>query len=279
MVYQKYGEIFRQLRKQRGLSTSSFKYLGISKTTISNFENGKQMMAFDRVEAALREMHLTLADYQLALNNGIPDHFIEAFHRIETAYLKNDIAKLAFLYQEYIDSYDERDYFIALSAKAGYTQLSQQECEDIMNYLGKIQDWNLFDLSVFTNNITQLPMEFSFRLLGDFWLKRHAFIHSSTYRRALTRAATRSLFVYVNAGNETYATAIVDRIRQLLFPTDIVLRLMISFYVGYSEARFGNVNAGRKQMRTIIRICKTLGSDEFFSLFENHYRQSLSFHK
>ena len=73
MIYSKYGQIFRDLRLQKKMSISELNTLsGVSKATISQFENGKSLMSFDKLEALLEYMNLTILDYSLLVNNGLP---------------------------------------------------------------------------------------------------------------------------------------------------------------------------------------------------------------
>jgi len=276
MVYQKYGETFRRIRQQRGLSTSAFAFLGISKTTISNFENGKQMMAFDKVEAALREMHVTLSDYQLSINNGIIDHYIDAFARIEAAYFAQDERQLSFIYQDYKESLSQWDKMIALSAKACYRGLTDGEKADLMHYFDSLEDWNLFDLSVYCNCIIQLDNDYTYELMEHFWAHRHLYMSSSSYRRTLTRAICRVMINFIEVGDKARASMILRRLKEVLFPTDMILRIFIKFFEGYYEYSFADKSEGKKQMRRLIRICETLESYELENIFELYYRRAVA---
>lgn len=86
MVYFKYGKAFHDLRIQHGFSLSAFEELGIAKSTLSNFENGKSMLSFDRLDFALQKMNVSPLDYSLMINNGEQDNYISIFDEIEHAY-------------------------------------------------------------------------------------------------------------------------------------------------------------------------------------------------
>lgn len=109
MVYYKYGHAFRDLRLQHNLPMSAFEELGITKATISNFENGKNMIAFDKLDMALQEMHVTLLDYSLVLNNGELDYFIVVFQDIENSYYQNNVRKLKYIYEEIMEQARQED--------------------------------------------------------------------------------------------------------------------------------------------------------------------------
>lgn len=73
MIYRKYRECFKKLRKQHGKALSSFEEIGISKGTLSNFENGKTMISLDKLNQALEMLNVTMATYCLIImDNPIP---------------------------------------------------------------------------------------------------------------------------------------------------------------------------------------------------------------
>lgn len=69
MIYKKYGEVFKKLRLQHHLLLSDFERVGLSKSTLSYFENGKSMISLDKLDLALQEMHTTFRSYMLMINN------------------------------------------------------------------------------------------------------------------------------------------------------------------------------------------------------------------
>ena len=106
---------------------------GVSKATISQFENGKSLVSFDKLEALLESMNLTILDYSLLVNNGLPEYFITQFQNIENAYYNQDEAELQYLYEKNLEYENESTYMIALSAKATYTQLSEKVIQESGN--------------------------------------------------------------------------------------------------------------------------------------------------
>lgn len=74
MIYKKYGQAFKKLRLQHRLSLRDFERIGLSKSTLSYFENGKSLISFDKLDLALQEMHTTFRSYMLMLNNDEEDY-------------------------------------------------------------------------------------------------------------------------------------------------------------------------------------------------------------
>ena len=69
MVYKKYGQVFRKLRKQRGLPLIYFEPLGISKAALAKFECGETMMSFERLTLALQTLDVSLEEFEHHLNH------------------------------------------------------------------------------------------------------------------------------------------------------------------------------------------------------------------
>ena len=69
MPYARYGKVFKKLRTQKHLPLSFFESYGLQKSAIHNFENGKSMMGFERLDIALQAMNVSLAEYEYFIND------------------------------------------------------------------------------------------------------------------------------------------------------------------------------------------------------------------
>ena len=148
MVFAEYGEKFRRLREQKGLSLSFFEKLGINKTNLSRFERGKTMMSFERIDMMLQEMNVSLAEYELVLNNFVLDFQEEFLDEIEKANFEFDEEKLHALYHEARDS---GYILLALAAKSNIEKLKKFEVDYVLQYLKKVKAHGYFDM-IFSNH-------------------------------------------------------------------------------------------------------------------------------
>lgn len=170
MIYSKYGKIFRNLRLQKNMSLSELNTLsGVSKATISQFENGKSLVSFDKLEALLESMNLTILDYSLLVNNGLPEYFITQFQNIEDAYYNQDEAELQHLYEKNLEYENESTYMIALSAKATYTQLSEKEIQEVESLLSVGPLWGLYELYILIHTLEQLNLNLVWNIIETFF--------------------------------------------------------------------------------------------------------------
>ncbi|MDN5488489.1 MAG: helix-turn-helix domain-containing protein, partial [Lactococcus lactis] len=115
MPYKRYGEIFKKLREQKNFSLSHFSEIGISKASLSRFELGQTMISFERLDSALQEMNVTLAEYEHFINNFSMDYKEEFLEDIILADIADDVDKLHSLYLEAME-YDSK--MLAYCAKS-----------------------------------------------------------------------------------------------------------------------------------------------------------------
>lgn len=93
MVYQRYGKTFKNIRLQKMLSLSFCEKVGISKSTIYRFESGQAMIGFDSLLIALYEMGVTLAEYEMFLNDFIESYQEEIISAILRADYFGDVSE------------------------------------------------------------------------------------------------------------------------------------------------------------------------------------------
>lgn len=282
MIYKKYGELFHDFRIRNNLSIKDLSILtGISKSTISTFENGKSMLTFENLVNALEVMNMTISDYTIAINNGIPDYFMTQFNKIETAYYDEDfytlkeIAKKNFL----IDT--NETYLISLSAKACYLNLSaalnikqptlflnSEEIEYIDNFVSTISLWGLFDLHVFVQVIDYVDMKIT-------WSKCLSFFHDGKlldyfktlkqYRVLVFNILVKEILLLIKYDEKSRATQLLNLTNSCLSDSEITLRIVLNLLQGCLTYKFDDEILGAKQIHDILLIIKNIGSEKFYN--------------
>lgn len=182
MTYHLYGEKFKELRTQKQLPLSYFEEIGMNKGDLSRFEHGKQMIGFERLDVMLQQMNVSLAEYELIINNFVPD-FQEAFlNDVDEADFNQDKPKLTKLYEEA----RETGYgLLAIATKARYDKLEEKEITYVLDFLNKIKEWGYFELSVLyfvLDDLSTLELRKVFR---DFETKSHNYYGLPKYSRRI----------------------------------------------------------------------------------------------
>lgn len=274
MVYRKYGAAFHQLRIQHNLSLSAFEDLGIAKSTLSNFENGKSMISFDKLDAALAKMNTSPFDYSILINNGEPDYFVSLFSRIETAYFQNNIKQLQEIEQE-TRELDEHSQLISYSAKCLYTSLENSEIKTIEDYLKGVQVWGWFELSLLTNTIEQLTFSLVLKLMEDLFQSRKFFQQVRDWRSLVAQMNFKMIMILIDHQDEPQASKWIERAKTLFKPTDILSRALINFGESYYLYRFENQEQGKRKMRQVLKALSILEAKEIRANLLRQYNKRI----
>lgn len=275
MVYLKYGKTFRDLRIQHELSLSDFQDLGISKSSLSNFENGKSMIAFDTLDLALQKMNTSLHDYSLIINDGVQDDYISIFTEIEYAYYFNDTKELQRIYEDYRGQ-DEQYQLIAYCAKGLYTHLNADELQQLENYLNGVQYWGIYELSLLANIGHLLNSTFIETISSRLFSSSVTYTKILYYRVLVQRFLYKMILSYSDQNNQPAAKDLLEKSEQLLMPSDVLDRVKRSFAKSYYTYSFIDSKRGKKEMLELLRCLKKIGATEVRVTLKREYTRKMT---
>ncbi|MBU5242504.1 helix-turn-helix domain-containing protein [Lactococcus lactis] len=275
MVYFKYGKAFHDLRIQHGFSLSAFEELGIAKSTLSNFENGKSMLSFDRLDFALQKMNVSPLDYSLMINNGEQDSYISIFDEIEQAYYQRDIKHLQEIYQENRSGSKEQK-LVAYSAKGLYQHLLSQEIDELEDYIKGIQFWGLFELSILANIGDKLNDTLIDNILEDFLYNKSYYENDLYYRVLIYRFLYKVILNYVDTGKKENAQEILEISKQFFMPGDVMSRVIINYAQSFYCYYYIDEKKGKNQLQDTLRFLKKIGAIDFRNTLKMQYDKRIT---
>ncbi len=126
------------------------------------------MISFERLDSALQEMNVTLAEYEHFINNFSMDYKEEFLEDIILADIADDVDKLHNLYLEAM-KYDSK--MLAYCAKSRYEILTQTEADDVVEYLYDVGEWGYFELSIFYLTLDSFSEREIMYLMKELWGK------------------------------------------------------------------------------------------------------------
>ena len=270
MVYFKYGKAFHDLRIQHGFSLSAFEELGIAKSTLSNFENGKSMLSFDRLDFALQKMNVSPLDYSLMINNGEQDSYTSIFDEIEKAYYQRNIKQLQEIYQENSNGTKEQK-LLAYSAKGLYQHLPADEIGEIEDYFKGIQFWGLFELSLLANIGDKLSDTQISYILDDLLFNKIYYENDLYYRVLIYRFLYKVILHYIDSGNQNKAKEILDISQSYFMPGDVMSRVIINYAESFYIYFYIDEEKGKNQLLDTLRFLKKIGAEDFRKTLKMQY--------
>lgn len=274
MIYKKYGECFKTLRKQHGRALSSFEEIGISKGTLSNFENGKTMISLDKLNQALEMLNVTMATYCLIINNGQPNSFISEFKSIENGDINQNRKELERVYKEYICGDSNDEVLIALAAKSHLSSLSSIEIEKIEHCLDHCVFWGLFELNLLVNTMGQLSIECVLNYINVLSEGKHIYINDiREYRALYMKIIVISAFLLIELRREKDAESMLDLLERVPVELEVTARVEHLFLQGTWIYQFEDKKMGNKLIRRATRILIDIGGIKLKNHMEFFYNR------
>lgn len=257
MNNKRYGTIFKGLRLQKGLSLSAFKELGISKTSLFNFEEGNTMMGFDRVNIALKKLGYSLAHYEELLNNYEPHYLENTVNKIEEAWISQN---LSFLQQIQNDSMENGAPIISLVAQGCYSSLSEGDCETITSYLYELTTWDYTDINIFFLSLDHMSQKDIIFLLEKLLKNKEGYFKNNLLRWKISEVLLRSSYLFIFQNNQVGANYLLNKLNDRIFSAfHVNVKNLIS---GCYEYKFINKITGETKINEALRIIKKLVKKE-----------------
>lgn len=163
-----YGRFFRQLRTDKNISISSLADEYISKGMISKFERNESEISVSRFFHLLDKIRVRPTEFELAKNKYSPTGFESLLHQVQKESLAGNFKKLEKIGEEEFanwsntkDIYSYLNYLMitALIKNSQGEKIKAEELNFLMNYLFKCENWGLYELTLYTNSMSALPIE------------------------------------------------------------------------------------------------------------------------
>lgn len=277
MSYSKYGESFRTLRKQYKKTLGYFESLGISKGTLSQFENGKTLLSFDKLDMALQKMNVTMTSYILMINNSESEYFIIQFREIERAYMTRNKEKLMKIYHDNIYYEIEEDYFIALAAKACYEKLNVEEKTQLETFFNNCEMWSRYELNLFINVMPQIDQNLTLSIINKLSLSKYEYLRERReYRPLFARLIVKIILLLITQGMQKEAEGLIKYLKGLPPIIDITEKVVGMFLEGCCIYKFEDSQMGNKIVRRSLRILLDVEAIELKNILEFYYKNTIN---
>lgn len=166
-----FGEVYKFIRKSKGLSQSDICSDELSRSTLSKIENNKLMPSFQIMDYLLKQINMTFDEFEYICNRYKPSTRYILIEKISSAlnnYKTSNIKKIILECQEYLkvnnDLYIESLIDILmlkeqLSSSHNINQSIEKIAESIWRKLEKSDEWYFFDLTLLNNILFYFPFE------------------------------------------------------------------------------------------------------------------------
>jgi Rgg/GadR/MutR family transcriptional activator len=264
LIYAKYGEIFKKLRKQRYIPLSVFEEIGISKATITNFERGKSMISLDRFISALSRMGVTLSEFEIYINNFDNDSLDDLLEEIEWRWIIQDNETLSRIEQERIIN---GDLIIALVVKWKLTTLNEEEKEQIVAYLYSLKYWTYIDIMIFYLSIDFISTKDIVYLIDSYLNLAKGQLHIRKYKNKVSMLIYNAAAVTISRNQQSISYYLINLIDFSMYRETMFEANVKTLILGFYQYTFSNKEEGMKTISRSLEIIKNLSGIKLY----NHY--------
>ena len=168
---EEYGKILKRIRLEKGLTQKELSAGILSRSHLSELENGNYYCSFDKFLQLLRKLNVSLHEFDLYLKESIYQEDFRRKIKIEAAVNAHDIAEMKRLLAEFpiVDEKNVRMRHekLLLEALIEYHQNHQimnlTRYQEILDYLSKVSEWGMYELNLLANflfifDIDTLPL-------------------------------------------------------------------------------------------------------------------------
>ncbi|MFQ6323627.1 Rgg/GadR/MutR family transcriptional regulator [Lactococcus garvieae] len=270
MIQKRYGEAFRKIRKQSGLSLTAFSTVDIGKTTLSDFERGETMMSFDKVVMGLQFMGVSLGEFEHLLNHYAMSDPLVILSSAEAAVISGD--------KEALRQLEE------LAKKSNYTQIhfalrillgeaGDFEIEELTEFLYTATSWTYKEMFIFHTLIDQISPKDILNILKELKKNAHGVYHSLEYRRGLALVLFRAITTLSHYGYKKEAGEIILSVEEHQLAYSMFLRNLFYGTKAYWVYCFEDKGKGQEMAQKFMEIQDLAGVAEVTAFYKKRVEQ------
>ena len=270
MCQNRYGELFRKIRKQSGLSLTAFSSIGIGKTTLSDFERGKTMMRFDKVVMGLQFMGVSLEEFEHLLNHYLISDPLVILNSAESALIFENKEELRCL-AELAKKSNHTQIHFALKILLG--EAGDFEREELTEFLYTATSWTYKEMFIFHTRIDQIPPRDTLNILKEFKKSFRGIYRSTEYRRGLALVLFRAITVLSYYGYKKEAGEIILSIEEHQLAYSMFLRNLFYGTKAYWVYCFEDKEKGQEMAQKFMTIQELAGVPEVTAFYKKRVEQ------
>lgn len=164
---EEYGKILKRIRLEKGLTQKELSAGILSRSHLSELENGNYYCSFDKFLQLLRRLNVSLHEFDLYLKESIYQEDFRRKIKIEAAVNAHDIAEMKRLLAEFpiVDEKNVRMRHekLLLEALIEYHQNHQimnlTRYQEILDYLSRVSEWGMYELNLLANFLFIFDMD------------------------------------------------------------------------------------------------------------------------
>ena len=274
------GEIFKDLRVSRKISLKEATGDKFSYSMLSKFENGESDITISKLLVALENINTELTEFVYLVRGFQPTEHDKLKANLWGVQNRQDLPRLQKMYQTELERFEKSKnktyFFNALIIKAHMCffdeniEISEEERTFLYDYLFFIDIWGEFELKLFSDVASLLPLELYFQYTREM-LQKVDFLGSlKKNKNYIQTILLNGLFKSISERKLTRAAYFDKQITENFFEeNESYMRIVYMFADGQHDYLKGEGERGIKKMEKAIEILELLDctdSAEYYRL-------------
>lgn len=273
MVYKNYGITFKNMRKQSRFTLADFHEVGLSTSTLSDFERGVSMISVEKLDLALQLLGYSLSDFDNVLNSYYPSDSDYLLQEIEKNILFNDTISMKKLY----DRCKKNQKYISLAIKFILGEGRIEEKNQLINYLYETRYYGLKELAIFYIIMHQLVPQDILNIMNR--LRKYAKLtsYSETYHRYLSHVILEAIIVLTSYHVKDKSDYYIKKVEELKLAQNMLLRNLFKATKGLWIYHFEDKYSGTQQVKQALKILHLGAEPEVAKFHKKKFEAMIDF--
>ncbi|MBP1044591.1 helix-turn-helix domain-containing protein [Vagococcus sp. BWB3-3] len=282
-----YGEYFRILRNEKRMTILDVSKDIISVGQLSKFERGVNEITISKFIKLLDRINITLEEFDLLCNNYEHSNLHQLVKDIRKSYTNRDTEELLRISMEELSKWEttgnvnNRYNHIMLSIMNDELNdrhtTEDSDIELLTDYLFSIDDWTYYEIVLFGNSISAIPIQ-TVILLSDEIFHKTKFFQSNNKHRQMV------IHVLLNANLICLMNDEIEKSYQFQQEIDNLINSETYLYeknlLMYSEGLYllktNQIAEGTKKVNKALDICRELKSYKLADSYATYFDEIMA---
>lgn len=282
-----YGEYFRILRNEKRMSIIEASKGILSLGQLSKFERGLNEITVSKFVKLLNRINVTLEEFDLLCNDFENSNLQQLVKDIRKSYTNRDTEELLRLSNDEFSKWkttrniNNRYNYIMISIMNDELNerktIKDDDVQILIDYLGSIDDWTYYEMVLFGNSISAIPIN-----TVIIWSEKLS--HKTTFFQSNNKHRKIIIHILLNANLTCLLNDKVEKSHQFQQEIDNLINSETYLYeknlLMYSEGlyllKLNNIDEGTKKVTKALDFCRELKSYKLVDSYTTYFDEIMA---
>ncbi|WP_314062583.1 helix-turn-helix domain-containing protein [uncultured Vagococcus sp.] len=282
-----YGNFFRELRNEKRMSIIEVSEGILSVGQLSKFERGLNDVSLSKFVKLLNRINITLEEFDLLCNNYEKSNLQQLVKQIRKAYTNRDTEELLRLSNEEYSKWQQTGN---INNRYNYLMISimndelndcktvkDEDVELLTDYLFAIDDWTYYEIVLFGNSISAIPIQTVIILSEEISRKTKFFQSNNEHRKMIIHILLNANLICLLNDKIDQSYQFQQEIDQLInSQTYLYEKNLLMYSEGLYLLKINKIAEGTKKVNRALEICRELESFKLADSYMTYFNEIMA---